>query len=79
MGRLLPFLTENANQLLPMAQQQIERVREAYGNNKASLQDLLRARDQLLMVEMNTVEGLRDFHLARIRWKAAVAGGIVQK
>ncbi len=78
MQRLLPFLTENADQLLPMAQQQIERVRETYGNNKASLQDLLRARDQLLMVEMNTVEGLRDFHLARIRWKAAVAGGPFQ-
>lgn len=75
MERLLPFLTENADQLLPMAKQQIERVRETYGNNKASLQDLLRARDQLLMVEMNTIEGLRDFHLARIRWKAAVAGG----
>ena len=79
MERLLPFLNENANQLLPMAQQQIDRVREGYSNNKASLQDLLRARDQLLMVEMNTVEGLRDFHLARVRWKAAVTGEAVQK
>ena len=79
MERLLPFVNENANQLLPMAQQQIDRVREGYSNNKASLQDLLRARDQLLMVEMNTVEGLRDFHLARIRLKAAVTGETVQK
>ncbi len=45
MERLLPFLNENANQLLPMAQQQIDRVREGYSDNKASLQDLLRARD----------------------------------
>lgn len=74
MERLLPFVTENTSQLLPMAMQQIERVREAYSNNKASLQDVLRARDQLLVVEMNTVEGLRDFHLARVRWKAAVNG-----
>jgi cobalt-zinc-cadmium efflux system outer membrane protein len=72
MERLLPFLTENTGQLLPMAKRQIELVREAYGNNKASLQDVLRARDQLLMVEMDTVDALRDFHLARVRWKAAL-------
>jgi cobalt-zinc-cadmium efflux system outer membrane protein len=75
MERLLPFLTENTGQLLPMAKQQIELAREAYGNNKASLQDVLRARDQLLMVEMNTVDALRDFHLARVRWKAALGTG----
>jgi outer membrane protein, heavy metal efflux system len=72
MDRLLPFITENTTQLLPLARQQIERVRETYANNKASLQDLLRARDQLLMVEMDRVNALRDFHLARVRWKAAL-------
>lgn len=72
MDRLLPFLTENSTQLLPLARQQIERVRESYANNKASLQDLLRARDQLLMVEMDRVNALRDFHLARVRWKSAL-------
>ena len=72
MDRLLPFITENTTQLLPLARQQIERVREAYANNKASLQDLLRARDQLLMVEMDRVKALRDFHLAKVRWKAAL-------
>ena len=79
MQQLLPFLTENTDELLPMAKQQIERVREAYSNNKMSLQDLLRARDQLLMVEMSTVDALRDFHLARIRWNAAVAGRLPDK
>ena len=49
MDLLLPFIDENTMQLLPLARQQIERVREAYANNKASLQDLLRARDQLLI------------------------------
>ena len=72
MERLLPFITENTTQLLPLARQQIERVRETYTNNKASLQDLLRARDQLLMVEMDRVNALRDFNLARVRWKAAL-------
>lgn len=70
--RLLPFLTENNTQILPLARQQVERVREAYANNKASLQDLLRARDQLLMVEMEGVKALRDFHLAKVRWRAAL-------
>ncbi len=72
MDRLLPFINENTTQLLPLARQQIERVREAYANSKATLQDLLRARDQLLMVEMDRVNALRDFHLARVRWKAAL-------
>lgn len=43
----------DAGQMRLEARQQIECVREAYTNNKASLQDLLRARDQLLMVEMD--------------------------
>jgi cobalt-zinc-cadmium efflux system outer membrane protein len=72
MERLLPYVTENNTQLAPLARQQIDRVREAYANNKASLQDLLRARDQLLMVEMETVTALRDFHLARVRLRAAL-------
>ena len=76
MERLLPFITENTTQLLPLARQQIERVRETYTNNKASLQDLLRARDQLLMVEMDRVNALRDFHLARVRWKSALGQNI---
>lgn len=72
MDRLLPFITDNTTELLPLARQQIELVRIAYSNNKASLQDLLRARDQLLMVEMERVNALRDFHLARVRWRAAL-------
>ncbi|MDZ4289809.1 MAG: TolC family protein [Prosthecobacter sp.] len=76
MDRLRPFLTENNTQLLPLARQQIERVREAYANNKASLQDLLRARDQLLMVEMDTVNALRDYNLAKVRWSAALGRNI---
>lgn len=76
MDRLLPFITENTTQLLPLARQQIERVRESYANNQASLQDLLRARDQLLMVEMDRVNALREFQLARVRWRAALGQNI---
>ena len=72
MDLLLPFLTESTAQLLPQARQQIELVRESYINNKASVQDILKARDQLQMVEMERVKALRDFHLARVRWKAAL-------
>jgi outer membrane protein TolC len=48
-------------------------------NNRATLQDVLRARDRLLMIEMNTTTALRDFNLARVRWKAAVSGGTTAK
>ena len=71
MERLLLVLDESTGQLLPMAQQQIQLVRDGYGNNRASVQDVLRARDQLLMVEMSAIDALRDFHLARVRWMAA--------
>jgi cobalt-zinc-cadmium efflux system outer membrane protein len=76
MVQLLPFIIENEEQLLPLARQQIERLREAYANNRATIQDLLRARDQLLMLEMESVRALRDFHLARTRWRAAVADNL---
>ncbi len=39
-------------------------------HHKASIQDLLEARDQLLMVEMESVNALRDFHLFRVRLRA---------
>jgi cobalt-zinc-cadmium efflux system outer membrane protein len=79
MQQLRPVLDEYSSQLLPLAKQQIERVRESYVNNKSTLQDVLRARDRLLMIEMSSAAALRDFHLARIRWKAAVAGGNASK
>ena len=72
MDLLFPFLTESTGELLPQARRQIELVRESYINNKASVQDILKARDQLQMVEMERVKALRDFHLARVRWKAAL-------
>ena len=71
MERLLPVLDESTGHLAPMAQQQIKLVRDGYSNNRASVQDVLRARDQLLMVEMSAIDALRDFHLARVRWMAA--------
>ena len=42
-----------------MAQQQIELVRDGYSNNRVSVQHVLRARDQLLMVEMSAIDALR--------------------
>jgi cobalt-zinc-cadmium efflux system outer membrane protein len=79
MQELRPVLEEYSGQLLPLAKQQIELVRESYVNNRATLQDVLRARDRLLMIEMNTTTALRDFNLARVRWKAAVSGGTTAK
>ena len=76
MERLLPFITENTD-AASSAGKAADRARaRSLCNNKASLQDLLRARDQLLMVEMDAVNALRDFHLARVRWKAALGQNI---
>jgi hypothetical protein len=48
-GNGSPFAihVETKARLLPLARKQIDLLRECYSNNRSSLQDLLRARDQL--------------------------------
>jgi len=63
---------ETRDKLLPLVREQTDRIEKAYQTGEADLLDLLRARDQRLQLESAVIEASRDFHLARIRYEAAV-------
>lgn len=72
MRMLARVVNEIDSQLLPRAGKLEQELREAYSTGQTPLQDVLRARDRRLSIERQRFEALRDFHLARIRYRAAV-------
>jgi outer membrane protein, heavy metal efflux system len=71
MRTLAAVVNELDGQLLPKAGQLEQELREAYSTGQTPLPDVLRARDRRLSLERQRIEALRDFHLARIRYRAA--------
>ena len=66
------IVSETRDNLLPLALEQMGAMQKAYESGQADLQSVLRSRDQRLQLESSTLDALRDFHLARIRYEAAV-------
>lgn len=66
------IVRETREDLLPLAMEQMNAMQKAYEAGQADLQAVLRTRDQRLQLESSTLDALRDFHLARIRYEAAV-------
>lgn len=66
------IVRETRDNLLPLAAQQMEAMQKAYESGQAQLQSVLRSRDQRLQLQSSNLDALRDFHLARIRYEAAV-------
>jgi cobalt-zinc-cadmium efflux system outer membrane protein len=64
--------TETKNTLLPLVLQQTDRLETAYKSGQTDLLTVLRAREQRLQLESAVLDATRDFHLARIRYEAAV-------
>lgn len=58
--------------LLPMANQQVTDTETAWHNGQAEFQSVLKSRAQRLQLEVNRLDALRDFHLARARHQAAL-------
>jgi cobalt-zinc-cadmium efflux system outer membrane protein len=58
--------------LLPQARQLEEKFFAAYQSGQAPLTDILRSREQRLTLESALLSAQRDFHLARIRFEAAM-------
>jgi len=65
------IVRETRDGLLPLAIEQMNAQQKAYESGQADLLSVLRARDQRLQLESSTLDALRDFHLARIRYEAA--------
>jgi cobalt-zinc-cadmium efflux system outer membrane protein len=58
--------------LLPAIREQNERLEQAYKTGETDLISVLRAREQQLELEAAVIDSSRDFHLARVRYEAAI-------
>ncbi len=63
---------EMRDTLLPAVREQSGRLEQAYKSGEADLLSVLRAREQQLELEAAILDASRDFHLARVRYEAAV-------
>ncbi len=66
------IVREIRDTLLPLAQEQTSEMQKAYESGQTTLLTVLRARDQRLQLEAAALDAVRDFHLARIRYEAAI-------
>ncbi|TDU71063.1 outer membrane protein TolC [Prosthecobacter fusiformis] len=66
------LVTETRDRLLPLVKEQTDKLETAYQTGQTDLLTVLRARDQRLQLEAAVLDASRDFHLARIRYEAAV-------
>jgi cobalt-zinc-cadmium efflux system outer membrane protein len=64
---------EISETLLPLAINQSELAVKAYREGQGDLQATLRTREQLLKISSARLNALRDFHLAKSRYEAALA------
>jgi len=62
---------ETREKLLPLVIEQTTKLEKAYESGQTDLMTVLRARDQRLQLESATLDAIRDFHLARIRYESA--------
>ena len=63
---------EMRDTLLPAIREQSERLEQAYKTGEADLISVLRAREQQIELEAAVLDASRDFHLARVRYEAAI-------
>ncbi|BCU79048.1 TolC family protein [Luteolibacter sp. LG18] len=59
-------------ELLPLADRQAELAEQTWRNGQGELQVVLKAREQRLQLASSRLDALRDFHLARVRYEAAI-------
>ena len=72
MNEWLRLHTEIDHTLLPLASGQTTLAETAYRNGQGDIQNVLRAREKHLQLGAAKLDALREFHLARIRFQAAV-------
>ncbi|MGC4016108.1 MAG: TolC family protein [Luteolibacter sp.] len=63
---------EVRSELLPLADRQADLAEQTWRNGQGELQVVLKAREQRLQLASSRLDALRDFHLARVRYEAAI-------
>lgn len=72
MAALAKLIAEMDEGLLPMAGRVEEQLRTSYSTGQTPLTEVLRARTRRLELAQRRVDALRDYHLARARYDAAI-------
>lgn len=72
MQQSLAALHQLDDQLIPLAREQEKAAREAWDSGQADLQTLFRMRRHHQQLTLSRLDLLREFHLARLRFQAAV-------
>jgi cobalt-zinc-cadmium efflux system outer membrane protein len=60
------------NEVLPAARKLLADTQASYERGETEIQRLFRARERLTNLETASLEALAEYHLARIRWQAAL-------
>lgn len=68
----LSLARETRETLLPLVNEQTAQLEKAYKSGQTDLITVLRAREQKVQLEAAMLDAARDFHLARIRYEAAI-------
>jgi len=58
--------------LMPLAEQQSTQAEDAYRGGQGEIQAVLRSREKRLQLAAARLDALRDYHLARVRYQAAI-------
>lgn len=72
MAAFASLAAETKDKLLPLVIEQTSKLEKAYETGQTDLLTVLRAREQRLQLEAAVLEATRDYHLARIRYEAAL-------
>ncbi len=72
MAQWLNLIREIEEKLLPLAIRQAEQTEAAWHNGQSEFQTVLKSRAQRLQLDVTRLDALRDFHLARARYQAAL-------
>lgn len=72
MAAFASLARETKDKLLPLVIEQTSKLEKAYETGQTDLLTVLRAREQRLQLESAVLEATRDYHLARIRYEAAL-------
>ena len=73
MNQWMKLANQIEAELLPLADTQISKTKEAYSKGEVPLQDVLRAEEQKLALSTAHLEARRDFHIARVKYLTSTA------
>src|SRR5690606_21014858 len=69
---------QTEKEVMPLVNKQTEDLEKAFEGGQSDLLSVLRSREQQLKLKASVLESQREFHLARIRYEAAIGKHVKQ-